>query len=738
EIDADTGVVTLADGVTLDAETEASIDLEVTATSSDGSTSSATFTIEVSDENEFAIGPVSDADATVNSIDENSAGGTVVGITAFAEDLDASDTVTYSVADARFEIDADTGVVTLADGVTLDAETEASIDLEVTATSSDGSSSASTFTIEVADINEAPDLVVGDGVGSHDYIQNGSFELFTSSGLEYGNGDSRWYGDANVEGWITHADIHTSGFDNDLGTTDGEFRLDLAGPENNGYAQQAVEGLESGETYRLSFDARHRGVAGDATVQVFWGGVMVAQVSPLDTGTDWQSFTYDVVGGAGDGTDRLTFVEVGTNNYKGTQIDNVSMVDVSDVAVSENDQGAGVVALSVVDPDAGDTHTFSVSDDRFEVVVDGSDYLLKLKDGESLDYETEQSVSVEVTATDAGGLSDTETVEVRVIDQDDVGVIYGTEEFIHVGDTTALSLSDDQTLFEGVEVSVGNILDGDLSLTSLLDVGNGLATLDGAADLLLNTGELVYDVVSGVSGVLNFEFDRGLANASFEISDLYSGFLGLGTERGSWEAYNDGVLVGTGNFAGTADGMDTIDVDVGGLFDQVVLTADASTLGLGSSYTFEQILYTDVDLTVSGNDTLTGSDGADEIHGLSGQDTIYGLGGDDLIIGGTRDDDLYGGDGSDTFSYMMGDGDDTIAGGAGGGGSWIDIIDLQDAPGEALGTYGTDWTVTITQGTIDSVDTENGMISLSDDAAGYIDLSDGARIDFTEVEGIQF
>ena len=49
--------------------------------------------------------------------------------------------------------------------------------------------------------------------------------------------------------------------------------------------------------------------------------------------------------------------------------------------------------VSVVDPNVGDTHTFTVNDNRFEVV--GGQ--LKLKSGISLDFETQPSVSVIVT-----------------------------------------------------------------------------------------------------------------------------------------------------------------------------------------------------------------------------------------------------------------------------------------------------------------------------------------------------
>jgi hypothetical protein len=81
----------------------------------------------------------------------------------------------------------------------------------------------------------------------------------------------------------------------------------------------------------------------------------------------------------------------------------------------------------------------------------------------------------------------------------------------------------------------------------------------------------------------------------------------------------------------------------------------------------------------------------------------------------------------------MGDGNDTVTGGAAGG--WTDTINLNDGT-TALGTYGVDWTLSITQGSVSSTDTVGHVITLSQDAAGHIDLSNGATINFTELERV--
>ena len=96
-----------------------------------------------------------------------------------------------------------------------------------------------------------------------------------------------------------------------------------------------------------------------------------------------------------------------------------SPLELSNASVSENSSGAIIGKLDVIDPNAEDTHTFTLSDDRFEV-VDGD---LKLKDGVSLNHEEADAVSVTVTATDTGGLETSETFEM-----DDLRHILGLEE----------------------------------------------------------------------------------------------------------------------------------------------------------------------------------------------------------------------------------------------------------------------------------------------------------------------
>jgi Ca2+-binding RTX toxin-like protein len=136
-----------------------------------------------------------------------------------------------------------------------------------------------------------------------------------------------------------------------------------------------------------------------------------------------------------------------------------------------------------------------------------------------------------------------------------------------------------------------------------------------------------------------------------------------------------------------------------------------------------------------GNDTLYAGSGADSLFGGSGDDTLFGETGDDTLAGGIGNDELHGGGGSDLFIFQEGDGIDTIHGGAGGG--WTDTIRLEDASGgNDIGSYGADWTIDLSSGSVDGQGAD--YIDLSDDASGTITLQDGSQVSFEEIERIEW
>ncbi len=112
QADIDAGIITY-----LHNDTETTSDsFSFTVDDGAGSSSSSTFNITVTPVNDNSITSISDNDAGGEIVLENAAVGTAVGITAFADDADAGDTITYSLLDddgGRFTIHSSTGVVTV-------------------------------------------------------------------------------------------------------------------------------------------------------------------------------------------------------------------------------------------------------------------------------------------------------------------------------------------------------------------------------------------------------------------------------------------------------------------------------------------------------------------------------------------------------------------------------------------------------------------------------------------------
>jgi hypothetical protein len=152
-INSNTGGVSVAGPI---GEGSDSYTIEVVASSTDGSQSRGSFTIFVNAINKAAVGDMSDADPQPNGVDETAPVGTLVGVTAFAQDGDKADTVSYSI-DANyspFAIDPTTGGITVGRAGILDAETQLAEIIPVKATSTDGSISYLDFEVAIYDVNE--------------------------------------------------------------------------------------------------------------------------------------------------------------------------------------------------------------------------------------------------------------------------------------------------------------------------------------------------------------------------------------------------------------------------------------------------------------------------------------------------------------------------------------------------------------------------------------------------------
>ncbi|MDO4897288.1 MAG: family 20 glycosylhydrolase [Moraxella sp.] len=133
----------------------------------------------------------------------------------------------------------------------------------------------------------------------------------------------------------------------------------------------------------------------------------------------------------------------GTTNQPPTDI------TLSSLVLPEYQDGVVVGQLTAIDPNAQDTHTYDVSDERFEI-IDGQ---LKLKSGQMVEFDKEPTITLNITATDQDGLSVQKAFVLSV--EDDVNypaphinipATISIDGEVVVGKTLTAQLSDDNGL----------------------------------------------------------------------------------------------------------------------------------------------------------------------------------------------------------------------------------------------------------------------------------------------------
>ena len=359
-IDPTTGEITVAGA--LDREAAASYQIEVTATSTDGSTSTQSYTIALNDQDEFDVSPVSDTNLEANGLAESAAAGTAVGIVASASDADAtSNVVTYSVDDDRFTVDAD-GTVRVAAGASFDHETEASVGITVTATSADGSSSSQAFTLAVSDVNEAAVSAISDSDGSANVVSENA-AIGTSVG---------------ITALATDADGTAS------------------------------------VSYSLSDDAGGLFAIDPTTGEITVAGALDREVAA--------SYQIEVTATSTDGSTSTQSYSIALNDQDEFNVTAIGDSNAAANTLAENaaaGTAVGIVA-SATDADAtSNAVTYSVDDDRFTVDADGT---VRVAAGSSFDHETEASIGITVTATSADGSSSSQAFTLVVSDVNEAAV----------------------------------------------------------------------------------------------------------------------------------------------------------------------------------------------------------------------------------------------------------------------------------------------------------------------------
>ncbi|WP_417782550.1 LamG-like jellyroll fold domain-containing protein [Terasakiella pusilla] len=212
---------------------------------------------------------------------------------------------------------------------------------------------------------------------------------------------------------------------------------------------------------------------------------------------------------------------------------------IDNMTVDENADGAIVGNLSAVDPDAGDTHTFTTTDPFFEI-VNGNQ--LKLKDGFALDHESsEGTYDVDVVATDSDGLTFTKTIFLSVTDQNDP---------VEIDNQSFSRMNMD---FKYLEADLVQSTAGPVTFEVVFEMESG----SQAAQTLFTNGtvgtngySLVIQDNLGFKPELVIEGVGTLVFDQVEISSYTPTHIAVSYDGTTWSAYVDGqpvVLDGSGS-----------------------------------------------------------------------------------------------------------------------------------------------------------------------------------------------
>ena len=385
------GELKLKTGVTANYETNSTLTVTVTATDTGGLTTSQNFTVTVNDLNDA---PTLTNSVSDQSIDEDSAFSFAIPANIFNDE--DGDALTYSaiLSDGSalpswLSFDAATQTFT---GTPLNADV-GSISIQVTATDAAGSAISDTFTISVANTNDAPTGVV------------------LSANVI----------DENIDGGIIGT---LSSSDEDVGDT---VTYTLSGPHAE-YFEVINDQLKLKDGISVNYEANE---------------TLTIAVQVTDSGglTATQTFSINVA-------------DVN---------DAPSAINLSADSIQDGLEGANVGQILVTDEDSNESFTYSVNDDRFEIV----DGLLKLKTDQSIDYNSEPSVDIQITVTDSGGIEYTETLTIKVggiildsksFSENDAGASIGNLSVIGLDATSSLiySLSGEDARF--FEITTGGVL----------------------------------------------------------------------------------------------------------------------------------------------------------------------------------------------------------------------------------------------------------------------------------------
>ncbi len=417
------------------------------------------------------------------------------------------------------------------------------------------------------------------------------------------------------------------------------------------------------------------------------------------------SFTYTVSDGNGGSATATVSITVNpVNDAPAVSILGAPAIGIEGTAVS--------LTSDVLDPDAGDPHRLV-----WTVTKDGAAFASG--SGSSFQFTPDDSGSfvVSVTATDGGGLADSEVATILVSNAVPTAEITGPDSLI-VGQsaTFTLSATDPGAIDQASSFTFAIDWDGDGGVDETI-VGPSGTTVsrafseEGDNDIVVTATDK--DGATSDTAVLSIDVVRGGGNGQPGTAEIINGDLVVTGTTG-----NDQITVRpdrkhpgqvkvriNGVHAGGFAPIGIIRIDVGAGNDEVYVSKDLAIDSILDGGDGNDLLQgggsNDLLIGGEGNDELRATLGNDTLEGGEGNDLLRAGEGDDVLDGGNGDDELRGyrgndlldgGDGNDLL--ISGEGHDTLLGGAGNDELWAgrnsDYLDGGDGNDVLKGGDGND------------------------------------------------
>ena len=733
-INADNGDITLIGA--LDYETATSHTLTVQVTDSIAHADIAQVVINVLNANAFA--PVFGMDTYEAEIAENAARDTLL-VRVGATDGDDGDTLRYAITsgnDARlFNINTDSGQITLADA--LDYETATSHTLGVEVTDSGGRTDTAEIVISVLNVNEHAPIfgkdiyetaIVETAAQDTAILRVAATDADAGDTLRYsitsGN-DARLFSINADSGQITlvsaldyeTATSHTLG----VQVTDSEGRTDTAAvvisvlnvnehapifgtiitnqlvaetvPTGTILMHVTATDADAGDTLRYAITSGNDG--GLFNINADSGQITLVSALDYETAT---SHTLGVQ--VTDSGGRTDTAEIVINVLNVNEHAPIFGKDIYETEIAENaTTDTAILRVAATDADADTTLRYAITSGNdarlFSINVDSGQITLV----GALDYETATSHTLGVLVTDNANRTNAAEIVINVLNVYEYAPIFSDA-------TYHAEVAEDATRGTAVAQIVASDADiGDVlryAITSGNDDGlfninadSGQITLVGALDYETATSHTLTIQVTDSTG------QTGTANLIVAVADVDEGNLFFDEEIYLFpnipETATTGYAIGSVSatdidgdaliysiFAGNDAGLFAVDATSGVITiatpNQVTNSATISmTLQVeDSAGHFDKVTVAVYDPAIRGTDNgdvITGVSTRDIIYGGAGADTLNGKGNADSLYGGAGDDTLNGGDGADILSG--GTGRDFLQGRRGN-----DVFVLNTAGGE--------------------------------------------------------